>query len=193
MGPKLKAIWKVAMQAPPNMGFGCLPWATWNYAHRWLPTSVHSSPFGKDAICYYMEDWLKACTHKGRPLNTKNLHHFLLTAGLLIRDINTAYFSLADPDDVEQLPEHVLSTQLGLDFSVQVEGVVAKVEHLFVQSSSPRSAKTGVVKKKASGSRLKKRLQSASPATKRGNETKDRKSTRLNSSHSGESRMPSSA
>ena len=89
---------------------------------------------------------------------------------MLIRDINTAYFSLADPDDVDQLPAHVLSTQLGLDFSVQVEGVVAKVEHLFMQPSSPRPAKTRVVKRKLSRSQLKKRLQAASPAAKGGNE-----------------------
>ena len=152
------------------MGFGCLPWVGWDYAHRWLPESVHISPFAKDAICYYMEDWVQACTHGGRPLTQKHLHHFLLTAGLLIRDVNSAYFSLADPDDVDLLPEHVRSTQLGLDFAVQVEGVVAQVEQFFMQSSSPQPAKTHTTKKRGSGSQSKKRLQSASPATKGGDE-----------------------
>ena len=152
------------------MGFGCLPWVRWDYAHRWLPEDVHTSLFAKDAIGYYMEDWAKACTHNERPLAMKHLHHFILAAGLLMRDIDKAYFSLADPDDVDNLPRHVLSTQLGLDFLVQVEGVVAKVEHLFMQSSSPRPAKTHVVKRKDSGSQLKKRLQAAPPAATSGNE-----------------------
>lgn len=44
--------------------------------------------------------------------------------GLLLRDINEAHFSLQDPDDVDVLPDHVLSTNLGLDFALPIENTI---------------------------------------------------------------------
>ena len=126
------------------MGFGCLPWVNWAHAERWLPPTVHNGPFGKSAIQYYFEDWENACTDNRRPLLPSHLHHFLLAAGLILRDINNAHFSLADPDDADPLPEHVLYTELGLDFAVRIEGVIAKVQPIFAlvpPSGSPSSAK----------------------------------------------------
>lgn len=54
------------------------------------------------------------------------LEHFLLTSGLVLRDVHSAFFSLHDPDDAEPLtmPEYVQRTQLDLAYAVRVENAV---------------------------------------------------------------------
>ena len=99
-----------------------------------MPPNVHTTTFGLDSIRYYLEDWEKLCdgsnTHPLKP----HLHHFVLVVGLLLRDIEEAYFNLEDPDDTVTLPNHIASTQLGLDFAVCIENVVKTVW----QSMAPR-------------------------------------------------------
>ena len=123
----------------PTAGIDTLDWATWEYPHRWIPDVIHTTSFGWDTVKDYLRDWFDICEHAEQRPNDSHLLHFLFVAGLVLRDIHAAYFSLNDVDDDEpgDLPQFIKTTQLGLPFSEFIELMVKGVCASFARLTPP--------------------------------------------------------
>ena len=102
------------LQSTPSVG-GQLPWASWSCKERWLPAAVHASEVGFQTLESFRQSWISDT--KKLAASSSRIEHLVLVFGLVLREITSVQFSIADPDDTDSIPPFCTGQYLSITYA----------------------------------------------------------------------------
>ena len=92
-----------------------LSWASWSFKERWLPATVHGSEAGFNTLEAFRKSWLSDTKKLAKA--SSRIEHLALVFGLVLRDITSVQFSVADPDEVDNIPFFCSGEYLSISYA----------------------------------------------------------------------------
>ena len=92
-----------------------LPWVLWSCKERWLPAIVHASEAGFNTLESFRRSWLTDTKKLAKA--SSRIEHLVLVFGLVLRDITSVQFSVADPDEVDNIPFFCSGEYLSISYA----------------------------------------------------------------------------